>query len=359
MKKKNFCLNKVNYTIVVGERNYLEFFVAYKSSSHVIRKRIYKGFSISDDLDELYPIALKTISQLSNKSIPELLHISKLHEYIHNHKYRYKPRTYSQFEGICNRFVQWCKDAKIIPHKISFDKAHQFIRESAETRKNGTIWNIQLVLKTVFNGLKKEKVISENVWESLPKIKKSPNSLMYFNSVQISMIKNYCIQHNPQLLNAISLVRSCGIRTDELRHLQVMDFLLEDNLIELRGEESKRRKTRKAFLSEQIKMNFSMLQNYPPHYFVFGKYGVPSEKMVSYNFLNDKHRLVLKELNIKGRYALYSWKHTGAVSMVRANINIKLIQQQFGHSSLDMTNEYLKNLGITDNDDLKNKLPDL
>jgi len=359
MNKKNFCINKVVYTIVVGERNYLEYFVQYKTSQHHIRKRLYKGFSVSDDLDELYPIALRQIAILQQKTLAELEPKSKLHEYIENHKYRYKIRTFEQFEGVCTRFTTWCKKNKVIPHKISYVKAREYISESASTRKNGTLWNIQLVLKTIFNGMKKEKICTENPFADLPKIKRTPTSLMYFNSVQSKAIKEYCQKYDTQMLRAILLLYSCGIRPGELRTLQIFDISIEEGFVEVRADQAKGGKAIKVVLPEQLKTLLTILQSYPPHYFVFGKYGNPSDKMVSQNFLNDKHRLILKELKIRGRYALYSWKHTGAVAMVRAGINIKLIQLQLRHSSLDMTNEYLKNLGLADNDDLKNKLPEL
>lgn len=66
---------------------------------------------------------------------------------------------------------------------------------------------------------------------------------------------------------------------------------------------------------------------------------------------------MLKDLNITGRYGFYSWKHTGAVMAVKGGINIKDLQLQLRHHSLDMVNEYLKNLGVTDSERLLNHFP--
>jgi len=359
MNKKNFCVDGKDYKIVIGSINYLEYTIQHRKSTVQLRKRIYKGFQVSNNIEDLYQVALKHIAWVLDKKVQDLLPKSKLHEYILNHKYRYKLRTYEQFKGVCDRYVTWCEKNKVVPHKITYEKARKFISEFAVGKQAGTIWNNQLVLKTIFNGLKKEKVIQDNVFADLPKVKKSPVSLMYFNSVQIKAIKEYCKAHNPQMLRAILLLYSCGIRPAELRTLQIYDVLFEDNLIEIRGKDAKGGKTKRVYLPDQVKSELTILQSFPPYWYVFGNKGLPAEKMISTNYLNDAHRKILLELKIIGRYALYSWKHTGAVAMVRAGINIKLIQQQLRHSSLDMTNEYLKNLGILDNDDLKNKMPGL
>jgi hypothetical protein len=65
------------------------------------------------------------------------------------------------------------------------------------------------------------------------------------------------------------------------------------------------------------------------------------------------------KLKINGNYAFYSWKHTGVVQAVRNGVNMKTLQLQLRHNSLDMVNEYLKNLGIMDDMDTDKKLPTL
>lgn len=62
---------------------------------------------------------------------------------------------------------------------------------------------------------------------------------------------------------------------------------------------------------------------------------------------------------IQGHYSFYSLKHTGVVRAVKAGVNIKEIQLQLRHHSLDMVNEYLKNLGVFDLEDIELKLPAL
>jgi hypothetical protein len=71
------------------------------------------------------------------------------------------------------------------------------------------------------------------------------------------------------------------------------------------------------------------------------------------------HTKVLDDLKIRGNYAFYSWKHTGVVKAVMSGINIKELQLQLRHHSLDMVNEYLKNLGILQSKSIIERFPSI
>ena len=111
--------------------------------------------------------------------------------------------------------------------------------------------------------------------------------------------------------------------------------------------------------SATVKKEIEFLQSYPNNYYILSKCGKPGQNPISTKWLNDEHRKVLDELKIIGRYAFYSWKHTGVVKAVKSGLNIKDLQLQLRHHSLDMVNEYLKNLGVLDSEDLINRYPTL
>ncbi len=43
---------------------------------------------------------------------------------------------------------------------------------------------------------------------------------------------------------------------------------------------------------------------------------------------------------------MYSWKHTGNCNAYRAGADIKALQQQNRHHSLEMTDVYLRSMGL-------------
>jgi len=78
---------------------------------------------------------------------------------------------------------------------------------------------------------------------------------------------------------------------------------------------------------------------------------------LSQNHLASKHLAFRKAANLSGRYAFYSWCHTGIKMAAMAGIPIKQLQLQKGHSDLKMFDEYLKNIGVEECWQLTNNFP--
>ena len=64
-------------------------------------------------------------------------------------------------------------------------------------------------------------------------------------------------------------------------------------------------------------------------------------------------------MNIPKDYKFYGFKHTGAVAALKAGANIKDIQHQMGHSSIDITDEYLKSMVGYESEFFKRQMPAL
>lgn len=88
------------------------------------------------------------------------------------------------------------------------------------------------------------------------------------------------------------------------------------------------------------------IRSYPANYYLFTKSGVPGREPVGESYFYDRHRKMLKYLAFEQGYDLYGWKHTGVINLYLATKDMKLIQQQCGHSSILQTDEYLRDLGM-------------
>ena len=73
--------------------------------------------------------------------------------------------------------------------------------------------------------------------------------------------------------------------------------------------------------------------------------------------MSNRHRKILRALGYSSEYKLYSWKHTGAVALAKAGVGLKAIQLQLRHHSLDQTDEYLRQLGVEDFEELIEQFP--
>ncbi len=81
-------------------------------------------------------------------------------------------------------------------------------------------------------------------------------------------------------------------------------------------------------------------------------------KPVSKNVMGYRYRQLVKKLKLSKEYTLYSWKHSGVVSAYNAGVDIKTLQKQCRHQSLEQTDIYLKSLGLDENKAI-NKIPEL
>ena len=58
-------------------------------------------------------------------------------------------------------------------------------------------------------------------------------------------------------------------------------------------------------------------------------------------------------------YKLYSWKHTGNVRAVKSGITLYDLQKHNGHSSIETTEGYLKNLISISSADITSSFPEI
>lgn len=139
-------------------------------------------------------------------------------------------------------------------------------------------------------------------------------------------------------------------RPKEIYSLRVGDIDLKGNRVFIRGEESKNKIDEYVPLPNALQnyIRKSGVMKYPPEDYLFSKGGLPGKTKLHENFFWDKHNRVLKEkglhdLNLD--FSLYSYKHTGAISLYTATKDIKLLQRQCRHQSVAQTDAYLRDLG--------------
>ena len=195
--------------------------------------------------------------------------------------------------------------------------------------------------------------------KEMPKIAKlkkvNSTPAKYFSPAQVRFLAAEINGQNPELWLFVQFVFYCFIRPGELRLLKFGDISVEEKNILVRSEISKNKKEQyisipTAFLP--ILEAYTLGKN--PTHFVFGIGQRPRRK----DYYSRIHQAILKDLGVNiVRHKLYSWKHTGAVMAVKAGIHIKQLQIQLRHSSLEQTDIYLRQMGVTDLGDLADKFP--
>lgn len=342
--KKNFCVNGINFKLIQSQKRWYIEWYEVKGVTR-IRKKIYAGINRLPE-NERYTAAIEAVK----KYLSPNGYSSILMDALEARKDTFRRKTYLSKKTRVNYFLLWLKTKNITDAAVNTHIANEFILYLYSKKKaTATIKSYMNTLSALYN-----VIGDDNPFKGCIKVSVNSKSLDYFSTEDKNKIVDYLRHNNPTILLAVQLIYSCYIRPGELRLLQWSDINTERGYIELRPEVSKNKKWQKVVIPGHLLRTLIERKKSRNVYVIGGKI-----EPVGLNWLYNSHRKVLNKLGIKGRLSLYSWKHSGVVDAVRAGINIKDIQLQLRHHSLDMVNVYLSNLGVLDSLDLKQKLPSL
>jgi integrase len=91
--------------------------------------------------------------------------------------------------------------------------------------------------------------------------------------------------------------------------------------------------------------------SYAPHDYVFGAGGEPGPAPRGKKYFYKKMRKVLGQVGLADQgYDLYGMKHSGNIQLWLATKDLRAIQKQNGHSTMSMSETYLRGLGLLQNE---------
>lgn len=269
-------------------------------------------------------------------------------------------KTNIAYKGVAERFINWLIKNKfsLAPSDpIAQTTAQQYIDYlfSVEKLHPNTVINNHAMLRTIFNKLVKRGFVAQNPFigvETPKKVITTKNSA--FSESEQQKIKKYVINHRPEFWPIIQLTFYCFIRNTEMIKLRIENVDLKEGKIFIPGHVSKNKKGQSvvipAALSETL-INME-LDKYPKDFYLIGKGGTPSDKAMSRDWIQKQHKQILEYLQIQGK-TFYSWKHTGVVNAYKSGVDLKSIQLQCRHATIEQTDQYLKTLGFQENESFK------
>lgn len=276
-----------------------------------------------------------------------------LQEVLNEQRYLLRAKSYRSYHSVLTRFLQW--KAENYP-KANTEYLTYLLAKGVAVR---TAYNNMTALKGLLNRVCEKYPDAEHGLEKIRKLRYQSRSPQVFSEQQLQILRIYLSNTKPYFWIACSLQYYCYIRPNELRYLRVRDVDLIRHKIFISQDFAKNKKDNFVTIPKPLRpsLNFVLREN-PSHY-LFGNNRdyAPSKEQVFRDKMSREFKRALQVLGINGRYSFYSLKHTGVERAVRAGINIKEIQVQLRHHSLDMVNEYLKNLGVFELKDIDEKFP--
>ena len=362
-------------------RWYIEFYAWDVQISKLVRKRYYEVNNITSEQDRR--IYANRIIQQLNKLLKEGYHfdVNKVPSPAESEETRtytlsdavdyaleikkpsIRSSSYPSYKNTVKLFKKWASDYRLNDMEVVyFDKLRAVYFDDYITVECGyaakTVNGHVSYLKSLFQVLVEREIILNNPFKNLKKHKEGESRKnMAFNEEQMDGIKKILEKKDPGLWLFIQFIYYCYLRPNEVRQLKHSYLQMDKNQIFIPGYISKNCKDGYVTIPE----SFSNVIVESKEFKSALEYLFQSRdevKPISKNVMGSRFHNLTKDLNLSKDYTLYSWKHSGVVAAYKAGIDIKTIQSQCRHQSLEQTDIYLKSLGLNVNLAI-NKIPEL
>ncbi|WP_149241475.1 site-specific integrase [Dyadobacter sp. 32] len=204
-------------------------------------------------------------------------------------------------------------------------------------------------------------MVRENLADNPFKIKflqvaQASQANIAFTDEDREVLEAYLIKNDYDLYVLTRFIYYAFLRPKELRYLKVSAIRYQEGIILVPGDVSKNKKTEQIPIIKPLKdVVEKQFIKTPTRLNLFGKGLVPSDARASVNYAYDRHQRALVAAGLLGKdYTLYSWKHTGAVNAYLSGVGIKQLQLLLRHSTVQMTDIYLKSLGLRTDPNIEN-----
>lgn len=216
-----------------------------------------------------------------------------------------------------------------------------------------TTHNNHIAMAGTFFGYMVEREILEiNPFARIKKKRDGAGGHLPFNASQIKTIKDYCSKSYPTALLFTEFTLETLMRSAELRKLRISDIDFDKGIIEIvnnkrSGRTTKDKQTRRIEISKPLlqKMKKHCAGN-PKEFLVFGKGFLPCGHNGWKTDISKEYTEILRGLGFGPAFTLYSLRHTGTASKAGEGVSIYKLMQILGHSSIDVTEVYLRGLGM-------------
>ncbi len=273
-----------------------------------------------------------------------------------------RPSTQRAYNAALLKFEKYLAQrsvANLKPKELNGELMHGFQDWLLSAKYNNkTVNSFVGHIKAFLNALVEREILEKNPSQKVKLLKTTTKAHRYFSAETQAQIEEWLRANDLQLYRFTRFIYFCFIRPKELYHLRVRDVDFSTRRIMISGEVSKNHKAQYVAIPSSL---WQDLQNWgltevPQDYYLFGKDLKPSRFKSGENAAYNRNVTALEAFGLHGQgYDLYSWKHTGVVNAYKAGVDIKALKEQGRHHSLEMTDIYLRGLGLSTSKVLEEK----
>jgi integrase len=289
--------------------------------------------------------------------IVESNHIKILTSVLEKTKNTINKRSLHTYEYSLRLFFEFLSTNKIYEaHKKHIELYIQYLKEKKRAQKS--IYGNIMVVRNLYNKAIAYDLLTINPCAGI----KVPNKTTGEKSIpwtdeEFQKLMDYTAD-KLNLKVYWGLIYYCAIRPNEISHLQRKHIDILDKKILIEASFSKVKKSQKIAIPRQfaadLKLYISAMTDLD--YLFNSKLTIGPKKCDPNKYAGQWAQQIKKKLEIyKDAYSL---KHTSAVHMVKAGISKTKIQHHFRHSSVSMTEIYLKSIDGCVFNEMSDEFPD-
>lgn len=221
---------------------------------------------------------------------------------------------------------------------------------STRTRNNYLNWLSSFCAYMKGNGF-----METNFAEHITRLRVSDKQRKPIDEEDIKQLAEYLEKDNRHFLLACLMMYYTLVRPNELTYIQLKDFNLKEQTLYLSHEFTKNRKDAVVTIPAKIIRLMADLEtfNHPDTFYLFGRGFIPSEKKAEGRIFREYFVKVREALRWPAYYQFYSLKDSGITNAIDA-VGLTIAKDQARHSSVAVTNKYVRKQQMKVHPELKN-----
>lgn len=336
--KKTFSTGPKHLTIFISRDMEKDGYISYYTDSGK-RRRISRGINIPKTYEGRVAVAELMAQKIIREYVPTKSLEVRAWEWLEGRKMFLRKKSYYGYQSKLRIFLRWKGN-----RPMSIDVVSEYFNYRRERVGSATLHDDQIYLRKIFNSVTDHRFFDHL---ELPQVQSETKE--HYNVGQIDIIRKHLERVDPQLWFACKCVYYLFLRPgSELRLMKVHHFDVTRKKVKVPASISKTRRM------EYIKIPPSFVDDVRdyiadkrPNDFMFP--AVYAEgKPIGPNTMMNRYRKAMDKLGFGPGYTMYSWKNTGAIDLIDNGIHPKKLSLQMRHSSLEMTDRYLKRMGVID-----------
>ena len=247
---------------------------------------------------------------------------------------------------------------QVVNSLFNYLKGEYISEKTGQPLTPTSINNYRTFFRTLINVLRRENILSFDPSEKVPRLRETTTLHDIYSDEDIARIKGHLVAHDPHLWLLCQFVYYCFVRPKrEARALQVK-HLRSDNRLIIPSDIAKTN-LRYPVIPEPLQKTIKEwgLRDYPKDYYLFASGGKPGPKICTLNHWTNRYKKLKDTLELPTEQTLYSWKHTGVCRLYQVVKDPHKVMEQCGHTKLETTMKYLRQLGQFDNNEVAELFP--